>query len=468
MRHCSIAIFISMSILSSLSSTATNAINTITIEMTDSSSITQLVLSPNSSKFAVADFATGIVTVGDTMTGKKIDTLKGKWHYFIWHVDDMANSIVIEDLNEVKRWDLKTKKIIWSQSFPNAISKPLHAISYKDYFILKTESKNWIVLNISNGSLIPLPLDLTDLFISADGEKAITPSGQLFNIKTFVESRMWSQKKFLNAPLLRIDFAAFIPQTDFIVTCSNTNSAEIWDGNNLTMKEILAGCNAIKSASVSSDGMWIVTSGLDNSAKMLNLKERKKDMTLMHEGCVESSFFSFDNSLLATIYEQKRIKIWDVKNGELLAKLINDKPIKFARFVSCEYIITESNHEIKVWTLIPQRLTHDEVMNLTKKLGHRYLDGENNTNSSKKVEHSNTFSDWISRTLDAVTKKTSQQPTNGQDSFIIKEDKTAAVYKTIFELLLCSHRKNMPEDLQKLIVLFIFSIEIPNLTISLQ
>ncbi|CAN3361074.1 hypothetical protein DICA4_D28854 [Diutina catenulata] len=64
----------------------------------------------------------------------------------------------------------------------------------------------------------------------------------------------------------------------------------------------------------------IASSSLDYTVKIWNLDTGKAEITLQHKDLVTSFAFNYNGSLLATTSRDKRLRVWDIRKGEIVSE----------------------------------------------------------------------------------------------------------------------------------------------------
>jgi formylglycine-generating enzyme required for sulfatase activity/WD40 repeat protein len=130
-----------------------------------------------------------------------------------------------------------------------------------------------------------------------------------------------------------INFAAFSPDEQRIVTFSNDNTAKVWDkkGNLLTTAHLAVDEGSIDSIAISPDGKRIATISGDKSTAKIWDDLGNPLTTLDHEGAVNSAVFSSDGQRIVTASDDKTTKVWD-KEGQLLIALAHGNYVDYAAF----------------------------------------------------------------------------------------------------------------------------------------
>ncbi|MBW4479981.1 MAG: CHAT domain-containing protein [Tolypothrix brevis GSE-NOS-MK-07-07A] len=192
---------------------------------------------------------------------------------------------------------------------------------------------------------------------SPDGKLIVTAGAD----KT---ARIWdSSGKFLTELKGHTDTvwsANFSPDSQQVVTASEDKTARVWDLSGKELAVLSAHVDTVWSASFSPDGQKIVTASVDRIGRLWDLEGRLLAKLQQHTDGVNSGSFSFDGKWIVTAGNDGTGRVWDI-NSKLLTELkVSDTPVEELRDRSLEgasasfsangkFIVTESNHVIRVW-----------------------------------------------------------------------------------------------------------------------
>jgi coronin-1B/1C/6 len=101
----------------------------------------------------------------------------------------------------------------------------------------------------------------------------------------------------------------------------------------------------------------VASSSLDYSVKIWNLETGKDEITLQHKDLVTSFAFNYNGSLLATTSRDKKLRVWDVRSGEVISEgpgHTGAKPSRVTWVGNTDRIITTgfsrlSDRQVGVW-----------------------------------------------------------------------------------------------------------------------
>ncbi|WP_084227206.1 AAA family ATPase [Nostoc sp. KVJ20] len=178
--------------------------------------------------------------------------------------------------------------------------------------------------------------------------------------------RLWDLKGNVVQPFLKlkgrqIKSVAFSPDGQTIVIASDT--LQFWDrkGNSIA-KPIEAHIYGVSSLAISPDGKYIVTSGVDNTVKLIDFQKKKIDKTI-RESDIVSVAFSPDSKSIA-IASGKTVQVRDLE-GNLIGQpfLGHDDKLTSVAFspLGKDYIVTGSwDKTVRLWNL---RTLNEKVSN---------------------------------------------------------------------------------------------------------
>jgi WD40 repeat protein len=148
--------------------------------------------------------------------------------------------------------------------------------------------------------------------------------------------------------------ASFSTDGKRIVTCSQDETAKVWDAR--TGKELLTlsgHTDAIPSASFSADGKRIVTGSGDKTAKVWDARTGKQLLTLSgHTDAIPSASFSSDGNRIVTGSFDMTAKVWDAHTGKELLTLSGHTSRVFSASFSSDgqrIITSSSDTTAKLW-----------------------------------------------------------------------------------------------------------------------
>ncbi len=156
---------------------------------------------------------------------------------------------------------------------------------------------------------------LRGVAFSPDGKKLATCSedntANIWNIETGEPIATLSGHQNI------ITSIAFSPDGKKLATGSEDNTVKIWDADTGKADTTLKGHEAsVVCVAFSPDGERLATGSQDNTAKIWELKTGAAQTLEGHDGFVSSISFSPNGQLLATASEDYSIRIWDIKTSK--------------------------------------------------------------------------------------------------------------------------------------------------------
>ncbi|KAI5959837.1 CRN1 [Candida pseudojiufengensis] len=103
----------------------------------------------------------------------------------------------------------------------------------------------------------------------------------------------------------------------------------------------------------------LASSSLDYSVKIWNTKTGKDEISLKHKDLVTSFAFNYNGSLLATTSRDKKLRVWDVRKGEIISEgsgHTGAKPSRVSWLGNTDRIITTgfsrlSDRQVGIWDI---------------------------------------------------------------------------------------------------------------------
>jgi WD40 repeat protein len=111
------------------------------------------------------------------------------------------------------------------------------------------------------------------------------------------------------------------PKMDFILTAGH-NSIKLWDRSGKHMLDWNAHATTIWNAEISSDGLWAVSSAMNKTFLLWDVKNRVlQEQMRGHEDICLAISISPDNRLIASGSNDSSIKIWDLQTRQVITQL---------------------------------------------------------------------------------------------------------------------------------------------------
>ena len=248
---------------------------------------------------------------------------------------DGARILTASSDKTAKLWDAASGKLIVSFDHQDEV---VQAAFSADGTRILTASKDKTVKLWDATSGKPLASlvhqdTVEDAAFSANGARVLTASTD-HSVKLWdaASGKLIASFEHLGLPFL----GAFSPDGAQVVTASTEdNSADLWDATSGKpiaslvhggeRPFLLAGHGydqaTVEHVAFSPDGARIVTTSLDNTAKLWDAASGKLIATLAHEDKVCHAAFSPDGARILTVSWDRTTKLWDAASGKLIASL---------------------------------------------------------------------------------------------------------------------------------------------------
>ncbi len=111
------------------------------------------------------------------------------------------------------------------------------------------------------------------------------------------------------------------PEMDFILTAGH-NSIKLWDRSGKHLFDLNNHATTIWNAELSSDGLWAVSSAMNKTFLLWDVKNRALlEQMRGHEDVCMAVSISQDNRLIASGSNDSSIKIWDLQTRQVITQL---------------------------------------------------------------------------------------------------------------------------------------------------
>jgi WD40 repeat protein len=121
--------------------------------------------------------------------------------------------------------------------------------------------------------------------------------------------------------------AKFVPGTNLFVSMASRGPLELWNAETWKrLKEFGTEDDAFSSLSISTDGELLGAGMLDGSARIYDLRNRTLlASTKAHSAGIKNAIFSLDGIRIATVSDDKSVKVWNARTLEPISRLPESK-----------------------------------------------------------------------------------------------------------------------------------------------
>ena len=269
-------------------------------------------------------------------------------------------------------WDLEKKKLIWSKRPHQSRLTDCHFSPDGNTIYLASTDRTISSIDATTGeeetaSILKHPSGVSSMEVSPDGKRLVSVcSLETDFLNPGSQIIVWdlvSNKRLRNIDLKNyaVNDLHFTPSGESAIIVCNDNTVRVLDlndsgSNELTMETILdfekLG-GLVWSAKFTPDGNSILTVG-GSEAKIWDAKNHREELSFSPHGAVAAADFSADGKHIVTGSWDNSAKIWDIKSGQAVKKLIGGHSgyINSAVFSSdSQYILTGSDDmTAKLWS----------------------------------------------------------------------------------------------------------------------
>lgn len=170
-------------------------------------------------------------------------------------------------------------------------------------------------------------------------------------VRTLDANYEFPEKRFVHQG--SVNAAAVSPDGKYIVTSDIDNVAKLFAIENGDCVMTMPHNDVIRSVSFTKDGKYIVTSSLDNTAKSWSVESGECAMTMNHDKSVYAASFSPDGKYIVTLSNDNTARLWSVESGECIVTMKHDNYVNGASFSKDgDYIATSSlDNTAKLWSV---------------------------------------------------------------------------------------------------------------------
>jgi WD40 repeat protein len=183
---------------------------------------------------------------------------------------------------------------------------------------------------------------------SPDGTRVVTAGGNA--------ARVWTVagKRVAELPHPDVKIATFSPDGNLVVTVASSGDRplRLWtsSGKELGRLPVLQDVQYVAFSPPRLQGLRLVTASADQTARVWDTRDGKLVATLKHEGRVSFAAFSKDGTQILTLGDDSVVRVW-TENGLKLATLQLRARAGAALFDSDTTIITVAGNEFRAWDL---------------------------------------------------------------------------------------------------------------------
>jgi len=184
------------------------------------------------------------------------------------------------DVGRVRVWDARTGKVIWEAGETRGIRR---------------------------------------VAVSPDG--SLVASGNWGGVIHFRDAATGEVKKTINSPG-SIEYLAFSADGKRLISCGSSRKLQVWDVATGQALQSFTGHSAVPYGfQFSPDEKLLLSYGRDRSARLWNVEDTKELRLLMHPQQVNSAVFLQDGKQIATVSDDRQLRVFNAASGELVTTL---------------------------------------------------------------------------------------------------------------------------------------------------
>lgn len=273
--------------------------------------------------------------------------------------------ITSSDDKTARLWDAKTGNELFVLSGYTA--RVLHAEFSPDGQRVVTAASNdgtaslWDVNTGKQLTILSGHQSVTFATFSPDGQYVLTTSGDkaayLWNAETGQRVGILEYEKI--TPPYVLQNAIFSPDGQKVMTALGKRVV-LWDVNtNKKLKVFVIHYNYITHMTFNFNGQYVITTSVDNTARIWDANTGKQLSVLFHDSDVDKAFFSPDGKSVLTVAKNNdeflkskmQVRIWDVNFDKPLITLSDQKgKINYSAFSPDGlHVMTFTNNTISLW-----------------------------------------------------------------------------------------------------------------------
>ena len=302
-------------------------------------------------------------------------------HYLIGHIQrvsavtltfDGQKVVSGSDDNTVKVWDITNGRQLCSQQGHSGAVHALVLTSDERHVISGSDDQTIKVWEVENGSLLhsleAYNEPIHAMALTRDGKHLASGTNKSIQVWDLLSGRrqeIFKQNEEVHALALALDGRRVVSGTD--------NAIKVWDLDNKRLIRTIEGHpGAVRGVKLTPDGKQVISFSYANSVNVWDLENGRLLKTIEgHSKSINVVAVSPDGHQIITGSDDTTIKVWDLESGQLLRTLESQRRllhsfeghsggvISIALTSNGQQVVSGSNDKtIKVWNLKNGNLIH--------------------------------------------------------------------------------------------------------------